>query len=252
MSGHRLLWLRLRNTPILQQLRLEEALFRADRRSWFVTNEWDRTEDSKLANAIVLGISGKVAEMVDAERAAHAKVPVIKRFTGGGTIVCDVDTLFVSFIIADGVLPEVQPYPDPILQWTGGVYADALRACGASGFAIHANDYCIDQLKFGGNAQAISGKRWLHHTSLLWQFDHERMSLLKMPPRQPEYRKGRMHGDFVRGLSASVSDRDGFCAALAKAVSTRLPLQQASLAEAEAIANLPHRSVTKIVDFAGM
>ena len=246
----RLLWLRLRNTPILQQLRLEEALFRADKRSWFVTNEWDVAPGlkPKAAEAIVLGISGKVAEMVEAERAAHAQVPVIKRFTGGGTIVCDADTLFASFIVGEGMLPQVQPYPDPILQWTGEVYSDALAACGASGFSVNANDYCIGQLKFGGNAQAISGKRWLHHTSLLWQFEPERMGLLKMPPRQPEYRKGRAHGDFVRGLGHSLADRDAFCAALAAAVSARLPLQEVSLQEAEAIAKLPHRAVTTLVD----
>ena len=41
-SKPRALWLRLRNTPILRMLRLEEALFRADKaHSWFLTNEWD-------------------------------------------------------------------------------------------------------------------------------------------------------------------------------------------------------------------
>eukprot|EP00966_Prymnesium_polylepis_P286455 6617226-Prymnesium_polylepis.2 len=252
-AANRLLWLRLRNTPILQQLRLEEALFRADKRSWFVTNEWDAAPaaqgpDPRAAEAIVLGISGKVAEMVEGEHAARAEIPVIKRFTGGGTIVCDAQTLFASFIIAEGALPLVQPYPDPILQWTGEVYDEALRACGVSDFRVNANDYCIGQLKFGGNAQAISGKRWLHHTSLLWRFEPERMRLLKMPPRQPEYRKGRSHGDFVRGLSDSVADRDGFCAALAAAVAARLPLDEVPLAEAEAVAQLPHRAVTRLVD----
>ena len=33
--------LRLRNVPILEALRMEEALFRADKRSWLITNEWD-------------------------------------------------------------------------------------------------------------------------------------------------------------------------------------------------------------------
>ena len=35
------MWLRLRNVPRLRALRLEEALFRVDKRSWFITNEWD-------------------------------------------------------------------------------------------------------------------------------------------------------------------------------------------------------------------
>ena len=43
--------------------------------------------------------------------------------------------------------------------------------------------------KFGGNAQAITGRRWLHHTSLLWDFDPDNMALLRPPARQPKYRE---------------------------------------------------------------
>ena len=49
---------------------------------------------------------------------------------------------------------------------TGELYADALQRCGVNNFAVRANDYCLHaddvDLKFGGNAQSISGKRWLH------------------------------------------------------------------------------------------
>ena len=246
-----MLWLRLRNTPILDMLRLEEALYRADTRSWFITNEWDRSRTPpKEADAIVLGISGKVEEMVHAERAAQVGMPVIKRFTGGGTVIVDSDTIFASFLLAEGALPDVEPYPQPILEWTGGIYGDALRRCGADGFRVNANDYCIGSLKFGGNAQAISGRRWLHHTSLLWQFDPERMSLLRSPKRQPEYRQGREHCEFVRGLGESVSDRDCFLAALHAAVGSRMDLQEVPLVEAQAVLKLPHRKVTGVVDTA--
>ena len=72
-SKPRALWLRLRNTPILRMLRLEEALFRAYKaHSWFLTNEWDGPAEA--ANAAVLGISGKADEMLDVEAvraAAH-------------------------------------------------------------------------------------------------------------------------------------------------------------------------------------
>jgi lipoate-protein ligase A len=43
--------------------------------------------------------------------------------------------------------------------------------------------------KFGGNAQAITGKRWLHHSSLLWDFQPQRMGLLAQPRKQPQYRQ---------------------------------------------------------------
>ena len=44
-------------------------------------------------------------------------------------------------------------------------------------------DYAFGQRKFGGNAQAITKNRWLHHTSLLWDFDPARMQLLKHPAK---------------------------------------------------------------------
>lgn len=43
--------------------------------------------------------------------------------------------------------------------------------------------------KFGGNAQAITRQRWLHHTSFLWDFKPENMQLLKAPVRAPDYRE---------------------------------------------------------------
>ena len=49
-------------------------------------------------------------------------------------------------------------------------------------------DYAFGETKFGGNAQAITKQRWLHHTSFLWDFQDSRMDLLKHPTRAPDYR----------------------------------------------------------------
>ena len=49
-------------------------------------------------------------------------------------------------------------------------------------------DYCFGDVKFGGNAQAITKQRFLHHTSLLWDYQSERMRLLKHPAKIPDYR----------------------------------------------------------------
>ena len=117
LARPRALWLQLRNVPILRMLQLEEALFRTDRRSWFITNEWDSAQPA--AEAVVLGISGRPEQMLHVEAAQRSGIPVIKRFTGGGTVVVDSDTLFASFIVAEGALPHVKPYPEPMLAWSG-------------------------------------------------------------------------------------------------------------------------------------
>jgi hypothetical protein len=52
-------------------------------------------------------------------------------------------------------------------------------------------DYVFGVRKFGGNAQAITNKRWLHHTSFLWDFDPANMAALLNPAKQPDYRQVR-------------------------------------------------------------
>lgn len=52
-----------------------------------------------------------------------------------------------------------------------------------------AADYVFGNHKFGGNAQAITNKRWLHHTSFLWDYDQRNMLALKNPSKQPKYRE---------------------------------------------------------------
>ncbi|KDD75546.1 hypothetical protein H632_c624p1 [Helicosporidium sp. ATCC 50920] len=184
--------LRLRQVPIVEHLRLEEALMRATKDNWFVIN--DGTPDP----AIVLGISGKPEELVHTEAAAAAGVPLVKRFTGGGTVLVDQDTIFTGLVMGTRSLPGVEPFPRPIMRWSEGFFAPAFASLGA--FALRENDYVFGELKFGGNAQAISRDRWVHHTSFLWRFDPARMRLLKQPARAPDYRRGRAHEAFVRGL----------------------------------------------------
>ena len=69
LARPRALWLQLRNVPILRMLQLEEALFRTDRRSWFITNEWDSAQPA--AEALVLGISGRPEQMLHVEAAVE-------------------------------------------------------------------------------------------------------------------------------------------------------------------------------------
>jgi lipoate-protein ligase A len=56
-------------------------------------------------------------------------------------------------------------------------------------FILCPTDYVFDERKFGGNAQAITSKRWLHHTSLLWDYDAANMAVLLNPKKQPAYRQ---------------------------------------------------------------
>lgn len=52
-----------------------------------------------LNPTIVMGLSGKIDKLVNVEKAKELHLPVIKRFSGGGTVVVDNSTFCLTFIL---------------------------------------------------------------------------------------------------------------------------------------------------------
>lgn len=216
--------LRLKSYPIFEQLLLEEKLLRSDSGNWCLINEGS-------SPAIVMGISGKKEELIDCAKAAENNIPLIKRFSGGGTVFVDEDTLFITFI-CQKQLHDFPAYPEPIMRWTKRIYEQALQH---PGFCLRENDYVIEDRKFGGNAQYIKKDRWLHHTSFLWNFSSENMQYLLHPKKAPPYRAGRPHEEFLCRLSDYFADKEEFIERIVKEIGKRFPLQNTSLEEALSI-----------------
>jgi len=189
---------------IARWLRLEEGLLRHRARE-----DWLTTLDGAASRAIVLGIGGDVERLVDVRRAATRAHALVRRFTGGGTIACDGDTLFAGFAMDVGgaMVRAPRAYPRDVMRATGDAYARVFDKCGT--FALRENDYVFGTRKFGGNAQAIVKGRFLHHTSFLYDYDDDAMAAtLKPPPRAPAYRDGRAHADFLARLAERGYARD--------------------------------------------
>ena len=191
--------LQLQGLSILEQLQLEEQLLREDERNFCILNHGSPP-------SIVMGISGRPQELIDTQRAFDLGVPVIKRFSGGGTVVVDEDTLFVTFLCnkKDFSFPA---YPEKILQWSEGIYQKALLI---PGFSLKENDFTIGSFKCGGNAQYIKKDRWLQHTSFLWNYCPCKMSSLLFPKKTPSYRKGRSHQEFLCTLNQFLPSKESF------------------------------------------
>ena len=115
--------------PILYMLRLEEALLRATNDNWLFINDGAREP------AIVMGISGKAHELVHVDAAHKAGVPIIKRFSGGGTVIVDSNTIFGTLIFSTASLPGVDPFPRPIMQYAADVRISHRTRCHASSHA---------------------------------------------------------------------------------------------------------------------
>jgi len=223
--------LNLKNVPILEQLRIEEALLRADKGNWCVIN-------TGAPPAIVMGISGKPHQLLDLEKVKRDQIPVIKRFSGGGTVYIDPKTVFVTLICNAADL-SVAPQPKPILEWSEKLYRPLFK-----GFQARENDYVFGERKFGGNAQYIQKGRWLHHTSFLWDYDPAKMNYLLLPERRPKYRESRPHADFLCTLRPYYPQKESLINALSTHIMAYFDAELASEELVQEILARPHRKVS--------
>ena len=88
-------------------------------------------------------------------------------------------------------------------------------------FALIENDFTFAERKVAGNAQCVTKGRWLQHTSFLWDFRPERMSLLQEPKRRPEYRRKRKHHAFLAPLVSFGFERQAFVDTIEDAMEAR-------------------------------
>ena len=219
----------LEGFSIYEQLRLEEALVRAGSGHWCLINLGSPP-------AIVMGISGKPKELLYEESVNASELPVIRRFSGGGTVVVDSDTIFITFIADRFDTPWIR-WPQDLMAWTAPLYEAVL----GPDFALRENDYVLGEHKFGGNAQQMSKDRWLHHTSLLWDYQAERMELLKQPLKQPNYRAQRQHHHFIEPLKKRFPSKELFVEQLLRSLSILIDPIPTALKEAQKALELPHR-----------
>ena len=235
---------------ILRQLRLEEKLLRSPG-----AGNWCLLNDGTPVRSVVLGISGKPHQLVDVRRALDDGVRVIKRFSGGGTVIVDRDTQFVTLVMNAAAVPDLALFPRQIMEWTGTLYGGRPHGVFADmpGWQLRENDYVIGERKVGGNAQSISKDRWLHHTSFLWDFREETMKYLTNPAKQPRYRANRSHSDFLAPLKTYMPDRNALATRIEAALEGMgLEVAPASIEQAEDAVAAHHRGsgvgTTGVVD----
>jgi lipoate-protein ligase A len=209
---------------------MEEALLRAGEGHWCLVNYGSPP-------AIVMGFSGTVNDVVHAPA-----IPVIRRFSGGGTVVVDEDTVFFSLIL-DGTALSFPANPVDVMRWVGMLVAPAFLP---KTMVVEEQDYTIDGRKVGGNAQSFSRGRFVHHTSFLWSWDKERMALLNMPVRQPAYRRRRSHNDFCHKVSEFFPTKEDMIQALEQCLQPWFVCVSVSEDELGPTLQKPHRRTLRV------
>jgi lipoate-protein ligase A len=156
--------------------------------------------------AVVLGAGGRIADEVEEAACTADGVPVLRRSSGGGTVLLGKGCLLFSLVLSyerSPLLREVRSSYCYILGILREALADLLPGVACAG----TSDLAAAGLKFSGNSQQRKRNSLLHHGTLLYAFDSCLLSrYLRQPPRQPEYRAGRDHKAFVRNLPVTAEE----------------------------------------------
>jgi lipoate-protein ligase A len=120
-------------------------------------------------NAVVVGKHQNPIEEINFNFVESNDVQVARRLSGGGAVYHDLGNLNYSIIAKSEYAQwDIKNMAEPIVN--------ALRASGVDIQLNKRNDLLIDGKKISGSAQYIKGKRLLHHGTLLFQSDLEKLS----------------------------------------------------------------------------
>jgi lipoate-protein ligase A len=168
---------------------------------------------------VVLGRSSRPQEEVDFNACRAAGATVLRRMSGGATIVAAPGCLMYAVALdlaAPGAPRGVEGAHHEVL----GRLARALGERGAPVARHGTSDLALPSpagpLKCSGNSLRITRSRLVYHGTLLYAMDLGLVDrLLRHPPREPDYRNRRPHGQFLANLPlprAAVIDavRDAF------------------------------------------
>lgn len=159
---------------------------------------------------VVLGRSSQADREVNLAACREAEVPVLRRSSGGGPVVAGPGCLMYSIVldyrkhaphraidlihctVLEHIATMLAPMQSNIsLAGTSDLVVNT-SAAGGSRFET------LFQRKISGNSLRMKREHFLYHGTLLYDFELDRIGrLLDTPIREPDYRAGRAHAEFV-------------------------------------------------------
>ena len=196
-------WLDVPCDTVEEQLALDEALLEEAHEgetSATVVRTWMAREP-----VVVVGSSSRLEDEVDLRACRERGVRVVRRPSGGLTVVLGPGCLMWSVIEPhpDGAPPIERIHArmlDPLARSLSRVLAQpgGVSRRGSSDLVVRRPD---GDRKVSGNALRVRRHGVLYHGTLLDDFDLDLVErLLRHPPREPDYRAGRPHREFLANL----------------------------------------------------
>jgi lipoate-protein ligase A len=154
---------------------------------------------------VVVSRSRDAAREVFVERCSADGVAVVRRPSGGGAVVLGPGVIAASVVAGSA---DRSAFPDAWFRHFGGALVGALADLGVAGVEMQGvSDLCLGDRKIAGSSLRLAGGRVLYQVSLLVDLDLALLDrYLRTPSREPAYRHGRPHREFVTTLRAEGFD----------------------------------------------
>lgn len=141
----------------------------------------------KNSSCIVLGKNQNVYREINLRLASALSIPILRRFSGGGTVVHDLGNVNFSFMCSKDDFSRTQYTSELINAWNT-MFPNDILEINNKGDMIRS----CDQKKISGSAFQISKGKSLHHGTMLLNSDLKTLSkLLKIDPNRKNAIKDR-------------------------------------------------------------
>jgi lipoate-protein ligase A len=177
-------------------LRFEEELLRradAANHPQGILLTWESRQE-----CVVLGRSEKPERAVDLDACHCSGVPVLRRCSGGGAVLLGPGCLNYALVLPFECEPRWREVRYSLI-WALDRVREALGVVGLE--CLGQSDLALGGRKVSGSAQRRGRNAFLHHGTLLYDFDASRVERFIQPPlREPAYRRRRRHHEFLGNL----------------------------------------------------
>lgn len=162
--------------------------------------------DRPREKAVILGRSSRVAEEIDLSVCRQDGIRLYRRRGGGCSVFVDEGTLDLSIVLVNVTTLDINRLFRCFSQWM-------IMLLDRQGFSpiyqAGTSDLVMDNRKIAGSCLYRRHNIVLFSSSLLF---HPQIELferyLRHPPREPVYRNGRSHRDFLRPLLDTIEQHE--------------------------------------------
>lgn len=150
-------------------------------------------------DALVLGKSLELAQEIHIHK-LHP--PVYRRISGGGSVLHTVGNLNYALFLPLSAFPDMGNVSASYQGILSAVIAEFPKGVSIQGYSDLNYTSRGSARKFSGNAQCRKRGWIMHHGTLLYarQAISKIPYFLRSPPKEPEYRRGRSHSDFMTNV----------------------------------------------------